>query len=205
MSEHGQAETVLAAQDDTFIGDENRDRGPEAVQAAETAPGEEDAEAPETGDAGEKPEDGPGPDADPASRDLDSFLARAAEGSGMSEEQLSAVTDALEGFRTAAERQQDLARESWRDSLMDEWPGDEFSKNASLAQRAVRRFGGPELCEVLDRTGLGDHPALVKTFLAVGRALSESDFPLGQPARGPRRTDGGIPMLRFPSMEKAGR
>lgn len=123
----------------------------------------------------------------------------------MNREQLSAVARALEGFQAAAERRQGLARESWRDSLMDEWPGDEFNRNASVAQRAVRRFGGPELCEVLDRTGLGDHPALVKTFLAVGRAMSESDFPMGEPARGPRRTAGGIPMLRFPSMEKAGR
>lgn len=51
--------------------------------------------------------------------------------------------------------------------------GDKLTANLSSAQRALKQFGSPELKEYLNGTGLGNHPELVKTFIKIGKAMSE--------------------------------
>lgn len=51
--------------------------------------------------------------------------------------------------------------------------GDKLTTNLSAAQRAMDLFGTPELKEYLEVTGLGNHPDLVKTFVKIGKAMSE--------------------------------
>lgn len=51
--------------------------------------------------------------------------------------------------------------------------GDKLTTNLSAAQRALDLFGTPELKEYLEVTGLGNHPDLVKTFVKIGKAMSE--------------------------------
>lgn len=57
--------------------------------------------------------------------------------------------------------------------LREEWGDALFERNVALAQRTVREFGGEELIEFLDATGLGNHPGLVKLFARVGHLLAE--------------------------------
>ncbi|EMP2052946.1 peptidase [Enterobacter kobei] len=57
--------------------------------------------------------------------------------------------------------------------------GDKLTANLSAAQRALGQFGDPELKEYLDSTGLGNHPALVKAFIKVGKAMSEDKVVTG--------------------------
>ncbi|GAL43039.1 peptidase [Citrobacter werkmanii] len=57
--------------------------------------------------------------------------------------------------------------------------GDKLTENLSAAQRALDQFGDPELKEYLDSTGLGNHPALVKAFIKVGKAMSEDKVVTG--------------------------
>ncbi|HCB3419542.1 TPA: peptidase [Escherichia coli] len=51
--------------------------------------------------------------------------------------------------------------------------GDKLTANLSAAQRALDLFGSPALKEYLEGTGLGNHPELVKTFIKIGKAMSE--------------------------------
>lgn len=57
--------------------------------------------------------------------------------------------------------------------------GDNLTGNLSAAQRALAQFGDLELKEYLDSTGLGNHPALVKAFIKVGKAMSEDKVVTG--------------------------
>ncbi|MBT1783142.1 peptidase [Enterobacter hormaechei subsp. xiangfangensis] len=57
--------------------------------------------------------------------------------------------------------------------------GDKLTANLSAGQRALDQFGTPELKEYLDSTGLGNHPALVKAFIKVGKAMSEDKVVTG--------------------------
>ncbi|MBD9985669.1 peptidase [Citrobacter portucalensis] len=58
--------------------------------------------------------------------------------------------------------------------------GDKLTANLSAAQRALEQFGDQELKEYLDTTGLGNHPALVKAFVKVGKAMSEDGMVTGK-------------------------
>ena len=58
--------------------------------------------------------------------------------------------------------------------------GDKLTGNLSAAQRALDQFGTPELKEYLNTTGLGNHPDLVKTFVKIGKAMSEDGMVSGK-------------------------
>lgn len=61
--------------------------------------------------------------------------------------------------------------------------GDQLDANLAIAAKA-RDLGGPDFVKLLDKTGLGNHPAVIRTFLKIGRALSEEKFVTGGPAAG---------------------
>ena len=69
---------------------------------------------------------------------------------------------------------EDFASEQvqWVADLQNEW-GDSYIKNTKLAERAFRQFGSEDALEVMNATGLGSHPALVKMFSQIGQFLAE--------------------------------
>ena len=60
----------------------------------------------------------------------------------------------------------------WVADLQKEW-GDSYIKNTKLAERAFRQFGSEDALEVMNATGLGSHPSLVKMFSQIGQFLAE--------------------------------
>ena len=77
------------------------------------------------------------------------------------ETEIGMAQERAEQFRTQSEEQ-----------LKKEF-GNAFDEKVGHAVNAVREFGGEELQEVLDQTGLGNHPAIVKAFAEIGRNLAE--------------------------------
>ena len=72
----------------------------------------------------------------------------------------------------------------WADSVKadKEIGGDKLGENLAIARKAID-LGPPELKELLNASGLGNHPVVVKWALSIGKALSEDKFvPAGQPA-----------------------
>ncbi|MEQ9887617.1 peptidase [Pectobacterium zantedeschiae] len=57
--------------------------------------------------------------------------------------------------------------------------GDKLTANIGKAQQAMMQFGGDELKQALEETGLGNHPALVKAFVKIGHAMSEDKMLAG--------------------------
>lgn len=56
--------------------------------------------------------------------------------------------------------------------LRKEW-GSNFERNVTLSRRAVQDFAGPEVAKILDSTGLGNHPAVIRFFSELGSILAE--------------------------------
>lgn len=54
-----------------------------------------------------------------------------------------------------------------------EYGGDAFAENAGVARKAIERFGTPELKQLFEGYGLGNHPELVRFAYRVGKAISE--------------------------------
>ena len=80
----------------------------------------------------------------------------------------SATTDMAK--RTAQERADILQK--WTDQTK-EMLGPEYQRELTRALQAADRFGGPELRELLEVTGLGSHPVVVKTFHQISQQISE--------------------------------
>jgi len=61
--------------------------------------------------------------------------------------------------------------EGWNDELKKEY-GTAFDEKVGLARRAVRAFGSEDLSGLLDESGLGNHPEMIRAFAKIGAELS---------------------------------
>lgn len=88
--------------------------------------------------------------------------------------------------------------ETWTEAVKSdkEIGGDKLAENLGVARKALETFGTPELKDVLNMTGFGNHPEVIKAFYKIGKAISEDRFVTGG-AKGPE-TD--VAKRMFPSM-----
>ncbi len=59
-------------------------------------------------------------------------------------------------------------------ALRAEW-GRDFAGNLALARRGAQALATPDLVALLDDSGLGDHPALIRAAAEIGRRLADPD------------------------------
>ncbi|MEY1439089.1 peptidase [Escherichia coli] len=107
-------------------------------------------------------------DFEPVARDLN-----------LTNEQAQKLVDAYPKILAGVQQRQ---AEAWQ-AQTEQWAadvkadkeigGDKLTANLSAAQRAMDIFGSSALKEYLEGTGLGNHPELVKTFIKIGKAMSE--------------------------------
>jgi hypothetical protein len=73
--------------------------------------------------------------------------------------------------------------ETWTEQVKTdkEIGGDKLAENLGVARKAIDTFGSPELKALLNSTGLGNHPEVVKLAFKVGKAISEDGFVSGSP------------------------
>lgn len=73
--------------------------------------------------------------------------------------------------------------ETWTEQVKTdkEIGGDKLDENLGVARKAIDTFGSPELKALLNSTGLGNHPEVVKLAFKVGKAISEDRFVQGSP------------------------
>lgn len=83
------------------------------------------------------------------------------------------------------ERQQIL--QGWADKTKEMF-GTRSEQEIACALQAVDAFGGPDLRELFELTGLGNHPVIVKTFNEIGKQISEDVSVNGKPAGGRDKT-----------------
>ena len=94
---------------------------------------------------------------------------------GIFKEYMNYVADSHNNM-TATSQQQ---RDQWVGEIKKEF-GKAFDERVDLAVRAVETFGGQDLIQWLDTTGLGDHPMFVKVFAKIGQQMQESLASPGQ-------------------------
>ena len=86
-------------------------------------------------------------------------------------------------------------RNEWTKSATSdkEFGGPALAENLSVAKKALDAFGTPELRDLLNTSGLGNHPEVIRLFFRAGKAISEDRFVGGSAttakARGPMTFD----------------
>ena len=145
--------------------------------------------------------DGIAPDA----KLLDGFKVLAKE-AGLSQEaaqkfvtlQSENVKAGMEAMVKQAEAQKVQMLEQFKQDTIKEL-GPDYQKELGFAARALNRFGTPELRKLMDDTGLGNHPLLVKAWVAIGKTMAE-DNPPGPAGAQPANSDQAQMRTMFPSM-----
>jgi hypothetical protein len=76
------------------------------------------------------------------------------------------------------QNQAEIRQQSMQESVaqLQQEFGAAYTQNIGFAQDAVKRFGGEQLVQELDSTGMGNNPALVKAFAQIGRMIAEDEI-----------------------------
>ncbi len=96
----------------------------------------------------------------------------------LSQEQAQKLVD----FQAKQQAQQldtfNQQKETWATQAKTdkEYGGDKFDENVALARSAVSKFGTPELRQMLDDYGVGNHPEVIRFMVRVGQ-LTREDVP----------------------------
>lgn len=163
-----------------------------AAPAAEAAPATEATEEVKADEAATEKTEAP-----KAPETYEDFIAP--EGKSIDTEvggELKALAKELNLSQEQAQKFADLGfkmSDKWQASLQEaqaqavqEWAsevkadkeigGDKLNENLAVAKKALNQFGSPELTQMLNDTGLGNHPELVRAFYKAGKAISEDKF-----------------------------
>lgn len=91
-------------------------------------------------------------------------------------EQAQAVIDRV--LPVMQQQQQEVlakARTDWVQAARSdrEFGGERLGESLSIAKKAMETFGSPELRELLDTSGLGNHPEIIRAFYRAGKGLHQ--------------------------------
>lgn len=80
--------------------------------------------------------------------------------------------------RDRQQAQIDAVKQGWLDNSKGdkEFGGDKLEANLAVAKTALDKFGTPELKQLMNQTGLGNHPELIRFFYRAGKAISEDTY-----------------------------
>lgn len=72
----------------------------------------------------------------------------------------------------------EAVRNEWAESSKadKEFGGDKLNENLSVAKQALDKFGTPELKSLINQTGIGNHPELIRFFYRAGKSLTEDTY-----------------------------
>jgi len=114
---------------------------------------------------------------------LDQVAAYAKE-KGLSQEMAQAVLErenlAVSSYSERIDKEWEATKQQWvQTALSDkELGGDAFKANVELAHRVIKKYASDEFVKALDSSGFGNHPELIRTFLRIGKLMSEDKLVL---------------------------
>lgn len=97
---------------------------------------------------------------------------KAAHGLGFTPRQAQGVMAVYSEMVRGAAREQARAGEAQIEGLRSEW-GAAFDNNLAIAKSATRQLFGQKFIDMLNRTGLGNDPDMIRGMLRVGKDLME--------------------------------
>jgi hypothetical protein len=89
--------------------------------------------------------------------------------------------ECLQAYRRAQHEAAALQQEEWLEAVRSdaEIGGPRLAENLGFAAEAIRRLGSPALRDILNESGLGNHPEVVRFFVRAGMALGEGRYVAG--------------------------
>ena len=122
----------------------------------------------------------------------------------LTQDQAQKLVDLQAGFtKQTAEK----AAKAWKDTI-DGWVneaksdkefgGANFNTNLAIAKVGIKEFGDTQFSEMLEFTGVGNHPAMIRFLMKVGKVVKEADILQGSNRAG---SDIDKAKILFPTMQ----
>jgi hypothetical protein len=168
-------------------GPQETTQNPTESQNQPTA-GESKADEPTEG-APEKYEDFIAPEGTVLDSEVVKGFTDAAKEANLSQEKAQAFINKMSPMLNQRAKEQLMsAKREWEQASRGdkEFGGEKLNENLALAQKAMAEFGSPELKDMLNSSGLGSHPEIIRMFVKAGKAISEDGYVGG------RKTDGAV-------------
>jgi len=124
------------------------------------------------------------PENSPLDKSVVDRIAAEAKKHGLSQEHAQSLLErenyAVSSHMNAQQEHLKAQANAWVEEVKSDTDigGDNFQANTELAKRVVSRFGTEAFAKTLNETGLGNHPELVRTFVKIGKAMSEDQLVL---------------------------
>jgi hypothetical protein len=99
------------------------------------------------------------------------------------QDQAQKVLDKMAPVIAARQLEQfQAARTEWAEAAKTdkEFGGEKLAENLGTAKKALDALATPELRTLLEESGLGNHPEVIRVFYRAGKAISEDRFVAGQ-------------------------
>lgn len=181
-------ETLLTANTEEDGNVQQTDSSPETTEASQPTESEasdavkedgqeetEGASAPESYEVFNLPDD-----FDMNNDTLEDYHTFAKE-NNLTQEQAQRGVDMVAQMKQAEMTQWVEQQKSWVDDAKKdaEYGGEKFDESISIAVKARDSFGTSEFNEMLDSSGLGNHPEMIRFLNRVGKAISEDSVVVG--------------------------
>lgn len=121
----------------------------------------------------------------PEGMEVDTAFLDASSGTlkelGLNQEQAQKIVDLYAGKVAEQTDMMNAQINEWQNEARSdkEYGGDAFDANIGLAGKALGEFGNDALTKVLDDTGMGNHPEIIRFMVNVGKTLAEDSPGLG--------------------------
>lgn len=109
-------------------------------------------------------------------------FSEAAREANLSQEAAQKMLDKIApAINARAMEQIEAARNGWIEATKSdkEFGGDKLDENLGVAKAALKQFGSDDLVKLLNETGLGNHPEVIRAFIKVGKAMSQDKVVTG--------------------------
>ncbi|MCK8788085.1 hypothetical protein M0638_27390 [Roseomonas sp. NAR14] len=140
---------------------------------------------------------------------FETWTAQARE-AGLTQKQFEALTpkavELVSGIRAAQVEAWNGLQREWQATIAADkdlagaTPGTLAPEASAAANRFIAAHGGAELAKALALTGAGNHPAVVRAFVAAGKAMGDDTGAL-QPSKSPT-SEGAFFDALYPSMRR---
>ena len=151
--------------------------------------------AEQTKDEGEKPEGAPeqyewaAPEGVTLDESVMGSLSEVAKELNLSQDAAQKLVDKMAPAMAQRQAAQVQAMQAeWRESSSGdaEFGGAKLAENMAVAKKALDAFATPEFRQLLEQTGMGNHPEVIRTFYRAGKAISEDGLVSGSAPKAPR-------------------
>lgn len=182
-------------------------QGTDGSAAPKEGEGKTEKAAPEAkpADGADEPLEFKLPEGIPADDEMLAGFKDVAKEAGLKGPQAQKVVDlyvrAMRKEAESAKAEHEARIQTWADSLKTdaELGGKAYTQNVAHAQRGLAKFATPELRTLLNETGLGNHPELVRVFARVGKAMAEDSFSGAGPTAGSVTSDEALVAQLWPN------